>query len=252
MIFTRQTLGFCWICSAKGRLTGEHKIKKSDLKRYPVLKPRFVRVDTGEDMPVQGLNSAHLKFENSICARCNNQTTQQADRSYDDFRGEEFKEIRSTLEGVSGSRASATELDLDFANRIELARYFGKHLGCALGYQRFPIPRRLSKLVLGRSKEACVSLSMRLAPFCWRAESGQIGPLNALGGAFLHLRPGPLHLPFAYQSSYMTDGVQFTVKMRLSMPEAWEHRLVYQRKHGHLVRGFENEEAKYPGLPYDE
>lgn len=251
MIFSRRTPDFCWICDANENLTGEHKIKKTDLQRHPVMEPKLIKVESGEEQPVQGLNSKLLKFENSICARCNNQTTQKADRSYDAFRHEDSETVRTTPEKLASAQNLGTEREFDFAHRVELARYFGKHLGCALDYQKFPIPRRLSRFVGGISDAICISLSTRVAPFWWQEETGEIGPLNALGGAILLLRSGPLHLPFAYQSAYMTDGVQFIVKMRLSVTEAMEIRILYQQKLGRLIRGFNNEDAKHRGLPYD-
>lgn len=252
MIFSRQTPDFCWICGSTEQLTGEHKIKKTDLKRHPVVEPKIRKVDSGREQKIQGLNSKLLKFENSICERCNNQTTQKADRSYDAFRCEDSDTVRTTLEELAGAQNPAVEREVIFEHRIELARYFGKHLGCALDYQKFPVPRRLSRFVGGRSDTNCISLSTRVAPFWFQDEFGNIGPLNGLGGALLRLHAGPFYLPFAYQSAYMTDGVQFIVKMRLSMAESLEIRLFYQQKVGSLRTSFDNEDAKHRGLPYDE
>ncbi len=252
MLFSRRTPNYCWICGSTEQLSGEHKIKKSNLQRHPMMKPSFMRVATGRDQPIQGLNSKLLKFENAICARCNNQTSQKADRSYDEFRNEDSTIVRTTLEDLESMQSHTKEHEVKLSHRVELARYFGKHLGCALHYQKFPIPRRLSRFVDRRSDAICISVSTRVAPFWWQEESGKIGPLNALGGAIMLLSIRPLHLPIAYQSAYMTDGVQFIVKMRLSVPEALEMRILYQRKMGRIINRFSDEDAKLRGLPFDE
>ena len=215
MIFSRQILDCCWICGSTEQLTGEHKIKKADLKRHQAVGPKFRRVETGEEQTIQGLNSKLLKFENSICARCNNQTTQAADRSYDAFRNDDSEAICITSEELAVAKNLNRESKLNFSHRIELARYFAKHLGCSLGYQKFPIPRRLSKFVEGRSSKLCISVSTRIAPFWWHDEFGKIVPLNGLGGAILRLHSSPIRLPLLYQSAYMTDGIQYVIKMRL-------------------------------------
>ena len=252
MILSRRTPNICWICGSTEQLSGEHKIKKTDLKRHPVVELRLRKIVSGQEQPIQGLNSKLQKIENSICKRCNNQTTQKADQSYDAFRLEDCNTVRTTLDELASDQDTSVEREVVFGHRLELARYFGKHLGCALDYQRFPVPRRLSRFVRGRSNAVCISLSTRVAPFWWQDETGEIGPLNGLGGALLLLHPGPFHLPFAYQSAYMTDGVQFIVKMRLSLPEAVEIRLLYQQRMGSLKTSFDNEDAKHRGLPYDE
>lgn len=238
MIFSRRTPNLCWICGSTEQLTGEHKIKKTDLKRHPVGEPIFRKVDSGQEQLIQGLNFKLLKFENSIYERCNNQTTQKADRSYDAFMREDSDTADTTHEDLASAQNPALEREVILEHQLELARYFGKHLGCALDYQRFPVPRRLSRFVCGRSDALCISLLKRVAPFWWQDETGKIGPLNGLGGAFLQLHAGPIFLPFAYQSAYMTNGVQFIVQMHLSVAEAVEIRLLYHRNMGSLRTSF--------------
>lgn len=252
MILHRRASNSCWICGAGGPLTGEHKIKKTDLRCYPTVAPKYKLLSDGKKQPIQGLNAKLLKFSPSICARCNNSTTQQADRSYERFRSEDTGRVRTTVDELAGKEDWAAEQEVDLSTHIDLARYFGKHLGCSLADSKFPIPLRLSEFVSGRSTTICVTLTTRVAPFWWQDETGRIGPLHSLGGAFITMSTGEVQATFAYQSTYMTDGVQFIIKMHLSMLEALELELFFQRDPNFVLREFSNEERKHRGLPYDE
>ena len=128
----------CWICGSASELTGEHKIKKTDLERYSVSKPRFQTIDGRVDKPIQGPNSKLLKFNNSICKYCNNTGTQTADRSYDAFMLKEAGVITCESDVERIFTRPEDDRHLNLMGRVELARYFGKHLGCALWYQKIP------------------------------------------------------------------------------------------------------------------
>jgi hypothetical protein len=251
MIFNREASQYiCWICGSNGPLTGEHKIKKTDLKRHHVTDPQFKSIKTGKEQPIQGLNSALLKFEDSICARCNNETTQKADRSYEAFRAADNPSFFKHLEElyVNGS----AQIPLDLTDNVHLARYFGKHLGCALKYEKFPLPRRLSRFVGCQSETICISASARHAPFQWQDGFGNTGPLNAIGGTILEFdRKYPV-LPSAYFAAYMTDDIQFIIRMQLSLLESLEIKFVYQRKMAGQFKELDNDDKKYRGLPYDQ
>ena len=252
MIFSRRTKNICWVCYSTENLTGEHKIKKTDLQRNPVTHPGYLMLPEGGRQIIQGLKSKLLKFPNSICATCNNQRTQNADRSYDAFMKENaHAHGLATLKGGDASNYSR-ENSVALTHRTELARYFAKHLGCALDYQNFPVPRRLSRFVAGKTSSVCISLTTRIAPFWWQTDTGEIGPLNSIGAATLTMHNGFVHVPNAYQSAYITDGLQFIVRMPLNIIEALEIRMLYQKKMGALKDGFDNDDAKYRGLPYDE
>lgn len=252
MIFSQKVSGYCWICGRTESLSGEHKIKKADLKRHPESVPKYMISADGERQIVQGLNSKLLKFNKSICAQCNNSATQQADRSYDAFRNDESQLVRTTVDKLGSILDPTIEHELDLSYRIDVARYFGKHLGCALAYNEFPIPRRLSRFVGCRSDEICISVATRVAPYWWQNETGEIIPLHALGGAILLFGADPFKFPCAYQSAYMTDGMQFIVKMRLSLPEAVELILRYAKAMRKFIFREDNNVRKCRGLPYDD
>lgn len=76
----------CWICRKAKALTGEHKVKKSDLKRvfgrsgaYP--EPLQLCSEEGTQ-DVYNDDSDLLKFKTKICGECNHVRTQQHDYAW--------------------------------------------------------------------------------------------------------------------------------------------------------------------------
>lgn len=92
----------CWICGSKGD-SGEHSIKSSDLKMYfgeitqknPI---HWYSKRTGLKK-VGGLKSDILKFEELICAKCNNKTSQPYDRAWEKLSSY----LHKNLDAASGS-----------------------------------------------------------------------------------------------------------------------------------------------------
>lgn len=245
MIFTKLARNVCWICGAAENLTGEHKIKKSDLTKNATGKPAVWRSFRGEEKPIQGLNSRLLKFERSICSTCNNQTTQAADRAYDQFHNTQSKLMKQKLNDDNNP------IDVALEDQTELSRYFAKHLGCAVSYSRFPVPRRLSNLVNRKSKNVCISLQVRSAPFVWKDDkTGEVGQINAIGGIVLIHRKNPISLPMEYQTAFMVGGLQFIITMKLNALEAMEVRTIYRRHMGISRKNISDERAKFLGLPH--
>lgn len=252
MFFTKLANQSCWICGATGNLSGEHKIKKTDLNKHPKVSPGIWRGYDGQEKPIQGLNSKLLKFENSICTTCNNQTTQQADLCYDKFRNNAAETIKNALDdNLDGFELSKTS-SLDNTTRIELARYFGKHIGCQINHNKFPIPRRLSSFVGGRTNKLCISVNVRTAPIVWKDEpTGEIGPINGIGGIVLIHTHKFVFWPFCYQTAYMTDGMQFIITMKLSNLEALDIWFFHRRKLEKFRKHLSDDQSMHLGFSND-
>ncbi len=77
----------CWICKSNEANSGEHKIKKSDLKLlYPNItqkSPIYQSLNGVKKRPIGSTNSQDFKFEKVICEDCNNSKTQKFDQSWD-------------------------------------------------------------------------------------------------------------------------------------------------------------------------
>lgn len=232
--------GNCWICGSAGPMSGEHKIKRTDLEADPVLQESYWVPWTGRKRKIQSLNSKFLKFPNSICQQCNNRRTQSADRAYTDFR--------KTVDAKLLELAEEKELVLNLRAHTELERYFAKHLGCQMVYQKFPVPKRLAKLVLGKTNAPMVDVSVRLSPFIWKQQNNErMGDVSAIGGLALmlqHSGEGPSY----YFTAFMNQRLQFKLKFDLSVLETRELRLLrlLNRLPTRLLR--DEDEKKYLGL----
>jgi hypothetical protein len=140
----------CWICG-KPATTGEHKIKKSLLVELHGKGPyrnetAMVHVREGTMRDLQGPDSSRIKYQNSLCADCNNHGSQEFDRAYDQF----FKFILENEEQILKHRA------IDFhdvygesfeVGQRNLYKYFVKLFGCDLAYSKMPVPDDLITLL---------------------------------------------------------------------------------------------------------
>lgn len=135
-------------------------------KRSDLIKSYGKGSYTGPDAPVhvkneritaiQGSNSKLVKYQSALCAECNNARTQAHDRAYDRFV-DWFSEHLDTV-------ILARKIDLEAVyeseeNRLNLFRYFAKCFGCRLNAANEPVPKDLSRLILGESNK----FSLRLA-----------------------------------------------------------------------------------------
>lgn len=251
MLFVKSTDQACWVCGSREKLTGEHKIKKSDLKKTSCEARELILVRKGIKRPVQGINSELLKFKNSICATCNNHTTQRADYNYDEFRNQQTDKIKELLSGNIEEINIFELADQSSAAPIELARYFAKHIGCEIDYNKFPIPYRLSNFVNNKTNKIPITVSVRLAPFeCKASDTGVVYPIDGIGGIALALSHMAILTPYCYETAYMTDGIQFIIKMPLNRLESLDISFFHVNKMGKIQHGLGNE-AKHLGV-YDD
>lgn len=159
--------GVCWWCGdvADSR---EHKWKKSEVKgmygaagseSYPLI---WVHED-GTSKTVQGPDSDVLKFEKSLCQNCNNARSQPFDFAYDRW----IKYLRSNYDQIFESRVVDLRDVADDAGgtfRLDLAKYFAKHIGCRVADKAGRVPVSLIAFLNGDSvssafvwTELCVS-----------------------------------------------------------------------------------------------
>jgi hypothetical protein len=140
----------CWICRAPAD-SAEHKIKKSELVRVYGKGPWIggsapVHVRNGKVVPVQGPNSARLKYQQSLCHDCNTTRTQPYDLAYERFTSWLFENESVVLgkrlidfEEVYGHNFEERQRDL--------FKYFVKSLGCQIVYCKQLVPYDLVDLL---------------------------------------------------------------------------------------------------------
>lgn len=149
--------GICWWCgdTASSR---EHKWKKSEIKalygpagsqNYPLL---WVGED-GKHRNVQGPDSDLMKFEKSLCMKCNNSRSQPFDLSYDRW----IEYVTSKYDRIVETRVIDLRDVVDEGNeefRLNLAKYFAKHIGCRVADNAGRVPESLIRFLNGESADS--------------------------------------------------------------------------------------------------
>jgi hypothetical protein len=140
----------CWICGEPAT-TGEHKIKRNLLVNlhgkgpYEGPKEMLHIRDSGQTR-LRGPNAKQIKFQNVLCAQCNNSTSQPFDKAYDCF----CEYVLTNEELITKRRV------IDFADvfgeqfqdeQVKLYKYFAKLFGCDLAASGMPVPYDVKSLI---------------------------------------------------------------------------------------------------------
>lgn len=121
----------CWICNELAD-SGEHKIKKSDLKNcmsdsVSQKNPIYHRRNGNIKRPIGSLNSNAFKYNKSICANCNGTLTQPYDYSW--------SQLSNYISNKKLNSNSEVDLNLVFhsnvgKNLVNIQLFFAKQFGC--------------------------------------------------------------------------------------------------------------------------
>ncbi len=142
----------CWWCGNRAD-SGEHKYKKADLMREFGRGPykgdeEIVRGITGQLRKIQGPNSREAKFESNLCQKCNNEKSQPFDRDYDKFA--QF--IKANEDKIIDTRQFRFSdiYGKDWKDcRVNLLRYYVKHVCCRLAYEKILIKHEIIDFLNG-------------------------------------------------------------------------------------------------------
>ncbi|MGF2948210.1 hypothetical protein [Microbacterium alcoholitolerans] len=149
--------GVCWWCGDAAN-SREHKWKKSEIKAMYGLAgsdsyPLVWIDDSGNFKTVQGPDSDALKFEKSLCQNCNNARSQKFDLAYDRW----IRFLVANYEQIIESRVVNLCDAIGQAgseSRLDLARYFAKHIGCRVADKAGRVPESLIAFLNGESESS--------------------------------------------------------------------------------------------------
>lgn len=215
----------CCLCGSSERLTREHKIKASALRKE-FGKEALVVGSSGQAeekmKSAQSTNSKHLKFNISICEICNTSRTQQADREFDFFHGlamEKIKTNESPLSAIESARyAEGSEPYLN------LFRYFAKLLSCHIAAVCAPIPIELAKFAIGESRINRIWLQIKSDPTYHYAISHIGEHQYAAHGGLIVYGDKSTSEPNAFHSTITIGPIQYVFHTRLNAIEKMEIR----------------------------
>ncbi len=141
--------GLCWWCGATAD-SAEHKYKKTDLLR--VLGGDEVVVWGSDGVPRRDVRSIrkdpHVRFQPSLCSRCNNAASQPFDRAYECFAKYVDAQMPD-LWRMDGIPMKAV-YGANWSSRcVDLARYYVKHFGCRITDGGLAVPDSLRAFLNG-------------------------------------------------------------------------------------------------------
>ncbi len=155
----------CCLCGAREKLTGEHKLKRSAISaefgKADMVIGSFGSESSGYRR-AQGPKSKAFHFQSKLCASCNGDRTQEADREFDRLHSS----ARDLLDrGENPADAiSATSYVVNSQEYLNVFRYFAKLLCCHLAEVGAPRPVHMSNFALGKNDRNCIWLSVDRDP----------------------------------------------------------------------------------------
>ncbi len=175
--------GICWWCRQHLADSREHKYKASDLRAMWDEGGLYWFGDGGSrhiggKKAIQRDRHGVLTFPSSLCAACNNTSSQPFDRAYETYSkfvaaGGLARRKNVDFQQVFGEEAETA--------RVDLARYFVKHFGCRMVADGFDVPSSMRDFLDGAPDMPDVHLGL--------ARQGSLSELAKLG-TFLHPTAG--------------------------------------------------------------
>ena len=144
----------CWICGGVAD-SAEHAIKKTDAVRIAGSKrfkpgKRLIKHTAGKKIIIQGPDSKHIKYEKSLCKKCNNESTQPYDKAYDIF----IDYVISSSDHLQRFKCMRFNKIYNYSaahQQSNLFKYFVKSFGCQLVEQSLNVPQDLVSVLNGRA-----------------------------------------------------------------------------------------------------
>lgn len=165
MFLQRYPISRCCLCGSSEKLTGEHKIKASALRKEFGKDALMVGVSgstEGKMKSAQSSNSKHLKFDVSICEACNTSRTQQADREFDRFHEFAMEKVESNENPLSIFEMERYSVDSE--PYLNVFRYFAKLLCCHIAQVNGPIPTTLAEFAIAENSLNRIWLEVKRDP----------------------------------------------------------------------------------------
>ena len=220
----------CCLCGSTDRLTGEHKIKASPLRReFPsadMVIGNFSFKETSRGKHLQSSKSRALKFSTRMCASCNGARTQPADLEFDRLH---LLACQLMTKGQDPELAIANKRYIKgSAPYLNLFRYFAKLLCCHLAEVRAPRPVHMSNFAIGKNDRNCIWLNIG---YDWTYQQFEryIGrhPYAAHGGLAVSADKRN-NRPKAFRSTLTIGALQYVFSSRLTWHERFALRVSHQ------------------------
>ncbi len=152
--------GICWWCRQRPADSREHKYKRSDLKRMWGPEGLLWGNADGDERLIRGIDrNLTVKFQQTMCASCNNARSQPFDRAYATY-SDHVAVHHEKLWHQPGINFAEIYGDAWRQLQLDMARYYGKHFGCRLAQVGLPIPDSLRAFLDGATDMSDVHLAL--------------------------------------------------------------------------------------------
>lgn len=213
----------CCLCgTSEARLTGEHKIKASALRKEFGNDSLVVGViGAAERMkPAQSTNSKRLKFSAGLCESCNSSRTQKGDREFDHFHSLVLARLANHED--PNSVFDMPRYHESRPEHLDLFRYFSKLLCCHIASVAGPIPVALARFAVGETFVNRIWLEVKPDPV-YDAALREIGEYGyAAHGGLVVYADKVSHTPNAFHSTLTVGAAQYVFHTRLTDAEKAE------------------------------
>lgn len=169
----------CLFCDNKD-LTAEHGLKKSEIKEADFDNFKAFSLKRKKVMKIQGPNSSILKFDPSICSKCNNEVSQKGDIAFSNFNKEVMNGLVCKTDFVNNSTIEIPSFDqIEEVHKIHfklavmvykapilfkdndlfvrhknidnIYSYFAKIMACCINKEGVPVPKNLKYIFKGQN-----------------------------------------------------------------------------------------------------
>jgi hypothetical protein len=212
----------CCLCGSVNELTGEHKIKAAALRAEFGSDRLVIGSSSRPDLmrSAQGVKSKEFHFQTPLCATCNNERTQAADREFDRFhaRARSLLSAGHDPEGVFDDPRYATETE----EYINVFRYFAKLLCCHVADMKGPRRRHVASFALGQETRNCVWLQVK-EDWTYQQLTAELGTQQYAAHGGLVIYGDKLDgSPTAFHSTLTLGPIQYVFHSRLTWLELLE------------------------------
>jgi hypothetical protein len=159
----------CWWCGDVAT-TEEHRFKASTLRRVArssdgtVTPSNVYKKSSDYEATLRSLNKGtQIRWRKNLCSPCNNARSQPFDRAYDAFEAflVEHIDAVSKLYRLDWAVVYGSGWQEQTRN---LARYFGKQLGCMMASYQLPVPSELKEFINGAARCPSIWFALFINP----------------------------------------------------------------------------------------
>ncbi len=151
--------GICWWCASPAN-SREHKWKRSEVALIfgrgsydSVVWLADRHGEAPQSELIRGPKAARLMFGYSLCAQCNGARSQPFDHAYAEFSNYLLTHYSQVIKQCWFNLSEVYGADTENQMR-NLARYYGKHIGCRIADKAGRVPENLVAFLDGREDSA--------------------------------------------------------------------------------------------------